>query len=641
MKIEITNTIDNSTNVNLAVLDRTLDITEDKIIQINDLSITNTDNLSPIYTDTITATSSSSGVISGINNVFMHEVKITDRYKFDLENRLTYPMWYEYRAPIAMSTKSYSDVVNRFNGIQINVAYKLAYDDNVNIVKNDYTVYQRRYSWSTWKELDAADYVINKAENTITILNSYWTGYNIRVVNKIVADPIILEYADGTIPDNYDIELKKVKTAPISGVTSTKSIDGYYYVRILLYSKPTQTLTVSFQTYSGYQSFIVNPNDIYELGRDFTIDSSYNIHTNSNNTFFYVRLPNRNSILNIAKDAIPQDTQWNIQVPRERVEIGSYTYYPKETNVMNYDSVVRVKESINQIDEDRIKLSYPNIYLVRGIDNKPVNMTIYSIMEDGEIINHDDIIDDIDVSNGILFVTKMEPINKVRTIVEYDIYTEKALIYHEDINPHKMFNKLVSLSDVVVYIIPEDEAKTNRTVFTHPIYPYYEYMDTIGEQYMSSTKAIEYITSGQVINDISEYVDGSVVHPYVLGIASIMLPVSANDVPFLDVRRLGTDIAYDYPIEIYEDIIYRNYTTVGWWWGRPVNLDNIAVVYVGRTTIDKLKTLYSTYDIYAIRNEDNTSFDLDNYIMEQVIKPKIKRHLRVGAKLVLEIVENE
>ena len=51
-KLATTSTLNNEANVNIAMLDKTVDITEDNVIQIHDLSTTVQENLTPLYTDT-------------------------------------------------------------------------------------------------------------------------------------------------------------------------------------------------------------------------------------------------------------------------------------------------------------------------------------------------------------------------------------------------------------------------------------------------------------------------------------------------------------------------------------------------------------------------------------------------------------
>lgn len=641
LKFAVANRIDNLNNLNIALIDKSTNISENSVIQIDDLSISESENRTPIFTDHTITKSDSDGLISNSGNQFKTGAMLSNRYIFNPVSKLTVPLWYKYIPPNALHTKSVSNAINKFNNITLNKQYKLSYADDSTVSKNKYIVQKRRYDYQKWSSLKSSAYTINKAENTITITDTVYSGYNIKIINKTISDPIKVYYEDSSDVENYTIELIETINTPVSIFTETSTaMSENFHIKLLLHEIPEDTLYISYQGYSEYLTFIVNPEHILKEDIDFSIQSNYDIETSLPDTKFYIKYPERNSILNINKINTPQKSVWNITIPDTSTTINGYSYTPKEADTINRDKIITVKEPITRTDEKIIKLSRDNIYVRRGIDNKPLNVTLYSELENGEIVNHNNVIDDIDESNKTIYLDRIEPINTIRTTIEYQVKLDNVPIYSYNLNPHKMFNKYAATSNIIVYMIPESEASTNRTVFFFPVYNNYEFIESTNKYHMSMMLGIDYIETGNVYEEISNYVNTTDIHPFILGTLAYIAPISPNDMDYIDVRRLGTDIAYDEILNPYYDSKHNNYTTVGYWWGKPLNLDNIAIVYIKQTTIDRLKVIYQQYDLYTQRQiENNDSFNLDKHIISNVVKPKIKSRLRVGCKLLLKVVE--
>jgi len=639
MRFVVTNNINNKDNTNIALISGTKNITHRNTIQINNISNIYSDNLAPIFTDTVITTTDSNGKIAAtqINNKFKHGLYITDRYTVNKEDNISYPLWYKhniYKAAIIDRMQTYKYI--EYN-VQAGTTYNISIPIKGIIISNTIKVYNRSDSTQPWGTLSSSDYTINLNTTAITINNSTYNGHTIMVVFELVQNNIIIKDKNGNIIDqnknNIFIEATRFNVDNfVDPSPTTDSITKYCYLTV--YSNINMTDTyISYRSFDGDERELINYQLTYKRAIDYTIESDYSISTNKPNTQFFISYDPVTTILRIEKDDNLHKMPWFVNIPDNEVNINTRAYRPTEVDIYGTDRIITIKEPVTIRDHQTVKLSY-DPYVLRDSVGRPVNISI--INEDTDISN---IIIDINEKDRAIIVTDTMNINPAQTYIIYQTQFEKNIpIPFININPYKIYGATNGMTDYVIYMLPESELSTKRSIFAEPVHIYYKYTDDTDNRTVE--EVIQKISSGAIASEISQYINTTDIHPIILGVTKVLYAVSPNDLEIMDMRRLGTDIAYDYEYDEYSDYEHLSYTTVGWWWGRPIDVDNIAVVYIRKSTIEKMKNLYYYFD-YKTQTLMNTdpNFDFDGYMMEQVIKPKIKQHLRVGSKLILEVVD--
>ena len=100
-------------------------------------------------------------------------------------------------------------------------------------------------------------------------------------------------------------------------------------------------------------------------------------------------------------------------------------------------------------------------------------------------------------------------------------------------------------------------------------------------------------------------------------------------------------VSYEYPIDIHEDYIPDNYSSFGYWWGRPFDLENVSVVYIKDSLVRSLQDKIVTYDRnFALEIKKESFVDAREYTMKY-IESVLRKYMRIGNHTIIKVVENE
>jgi hypothetical protein len=664
----------NAENVNVALV-RATRLKSQDCIQIQDKSITYSDNLLPALTGAIETNSTAAGALSFPNATT--DVMVTNQSLYLYEEGRRVPLWYQYTA-----SERYYNASSRlgnitFSDVSEGEEYIFVPQTSIELVARN-TVKVEWDNVGSWVTIPSTLYVLDLGRRSIILTSDTYDEETIRVSFYAVNHDIAIVDQDGNdlAADKFGIILDRYKTYPgasdeFAENSSNPLLNDMYLCTVYLSETPAigETLTVKYRTIdennvTEEREEIINPLSIYERISAFTtaetrndmkfvVGTDYAITTKltDHDTIFVKQVATRNSKIGLLEPQdILHDQLWFIEIAAQDTVIDGETYSLLEEDAFLRTNGLIVKEHTEvarMLTAGKIKTKYNNILSTKNgsgfsgisIQTSGTDLTSY--------------ISDIDSKNGIVYLTGEFPFDHLNTTITYRTLHKYVPYDALCVNAYRIFDQIseyVVDKYAVLYMLPTAELKPEmgRSVFHISVYKHPELVFEAVPSYKETVDgAIDHIVGadGSGVSNlyslIPEYIAsgaGDTLHPIVLGVATVTSPVTASSLEFIDIRRRGGGMPeYETYLEHLSAEIRHN-LDIAHWNQFEYNLDNIAVVRIPRTILDDLVIRMGRYDTELIRLlRADPTYDVVKHA-DAFIRKQITKYLRAGCHFSVEYV---
>lgn len=641
-------------NINLAFLED-IKFTSADVVKVTKYTNLYDDNIIPIFSDFTKASVDDNGNINVFNKT--DDFLITNETIIDEESLDLLPLWYVHNVK-----KPYMNITESSRDLKVNIDGNIIDNlipsgSNMKVINNSVTMYYSVDAGNVYSYLPTQYYKVDVANDRIIITDQALLdaaeGYY-RVQYSVIVPDIVIR-------DNYGNIINNTKYVP--EINIIEGTTGLYNVNILTWFSNTDDIVyyVDYSTLENQQQVdeseilrvyplykrasskdaIIDRNDRrIAITDDYTVQSHLTIfdtvylkYTIENNEYIEIKAP----------ENMPKNISWyiDIRAGRFRSSENNLVYDVVEKNKYMLKNNQKVSNAVVEpifISDTVVKLYHKNLYV--SIDNEG-NYTNMFFYVDG--IDKTDLIDDIDIDNGILYLKDV--ISAYRDVSVSYYYRSKYVPYeYLNVNPLKKYtdNEDIILKNVIMYMLPKDylNLSLNRSIFHKIVYKHPGSVKDVRPEEINVSKCISYILGtdetgkSNIYDEVSDYLSANAaddLQPIILGVINTSQILHPDRYDFIDIRNESLYLSDVYELadllKINRDIL--NYADIGRYDGEPIYGDKVVIVRIPKRLQDKIQTLFETFDTETVRK---TKFQSDYPIvrMREYITGVLKKYFKVG-----------
>lgn len=660
LKFDISSVISEN-NINLAIMED-IKYTSSDVVKVTKYTNLYNDNIIAIFSDFIKASVNDSGKVNIFNEV--DDIIITNETFIDEKTLDLIPLWYVHSLK-----KVYMNITLDNRDMYVNIPDNIIdnlipADSNLSIVKNTVKLFRVVNNSNIFISSDNYKVDIPNKRIIITneaLLNSANGKY--RIVYDVFIPDIIIEDKYGNIIENnkYVIEAHKISGSDtlfnVNILTWFKNTDdNIYYVKYNSFDNNNQIdISEILRVYNIYKKTDDYNNIIDRNDRYYYINDNYDIETKlTKYDTVYIRynIENNEYIEIKEPDSLYKNIAWyiNIRAGKFTDSNSGLVYDIIERNKYNLKDNERiVKTSIRPIfiNDTTLKLYHKNLYVSMNNKYEYTNIHIYS-----NDIEHKNIIENVDIENGIIYLNKILSTNN-DIVVEYKYRTKYISYEYINVNPLAKYkdNENIINKQIVLYMLPSNylNKSLNRSVFHKIVYKNPSVVKNIKDEEINVLKSMEYIIGlddngkSNIYNEVKDYIINNApddLKPIILGYVNINQIVHEDSYDFNDIRQYALYVNDIIPLnkllDANNDVI--NYCDIALYDGKIIRGNKVIIVNITKELFNKIKYLFEEFDtdtIYKTRNNPDYIYIKTKQFIEEVIK----KYFKVGTyfKFIYEI----